>query len=525
MITLSALHLKNFKKFESFDISFNEKINILVGENESGKSTIIEAINIVLNQLYRFSDKSAIRELFNKDCVDKFKNDPTQDNLPEILIEIEFKINADPKTVPNIERFYGCHNVSKEPKYGIRFECVIETEDISVLASEILKGEVPFEYYSLRWTTFAGLPYSINHSIIKYLAIDTSENRGSSAISYFYKTLFMSRFSDEQRRDYRTQLHKQLDALSFAPLGEDRQFTINHSKIILENILSISEKGIPLENRGKGMESLIKTKIAIDKKGEFIDVLSMEEPENHLSHSTLLMMLEELSKLNSQLIVTTHNNLIASRLNIRNIFWINHEKAISLKEIDNKDAKFFEKIDNDNLLTFLLSKKVFLVEGATENLLLPKFYEQITGSTIEKDEITIISCHGISFKRYLSIAQNLNKSVAIITDNDRSEERIKEFENFNQQSKNIQFYVSKDTEKEWTWEASLYANNADKLQQIINVNPKENYVLNGLSFNDKPVLWEMLRKKVESAYCLLKSDVELTIPSYIVDSCIWLKNQ
>lgn len=525
MITLATLHLQNFKKFESFDISFNEKINILVGENESGKSTIIEAINIVLNQLYRFSDRSAIRELFNKDCIDKFKSNPIADNLPRILIEIEFNINEDPQTIPNIERFYGCHNVSEDPKYGIRFECSIETEDLSALASEILKGEVPFEYYSLRWTTFAGLPYSINHSIIKYLAIDTSENRGSSAISYFYKTLFMSRFSDEQRRDYRTQLHKQLDALSFAPLGVDRQFTINHSKIILENILSISEKGIPLENRGKGMESLIKTKIAIDKKGEFIDVLSMEEPENHLSHSTLLMMLEELSKLNSQLIVTTHNNLIASRLNIRNIFWINHAKAISLKDIDENDAEFFEKIDNDNLLTFLLSKKVFLVEGATENLLLPLFYKQVTGSTIEEDEITIISCHGISFKRYLAIAQNLKKSVAVITDNDGSKEKVSEYEKLNQCCENTRIYTSSDTENEWTWEASLYANNADKLQQIIKVKLKDNYELNGVSFNDKPVLWKMLKDKVECAYRLLNSGEELTIPSYIVESCKWLKNQ
>ncbi|EAC6468339.1 TPA_asm: AAA family ATPase, partial [Listeria monocytogenes] len=47
---IKRMHIKGLKKFKDIDIEFNEKINILVGENESGKSTILEAINIVLNQ-------------------------------------------------------------------------------------------------------------------------------------------------------------------------------------------------------------------------------------------------------------------------------------------------------------------------------------------------------------------------------------------------------------------------------------------------------------------------------------------
>ncbi|EAG1620888.1 DUF2813 domain-containing protein [Listeria monocytogenes] len=46
---IKRMHIKGLKKFKDIDIEFNEKINILVGENESGKSTILEAINIVLD--------------------------------------------------------------------------------------------------------------------------------------------------------------------------------------------------------------------------------------------------------------------------------------------------------------------------------------------------------------------------------------------------------------------------------------------------------------------------------------------
>ncbi|EMD0828620.1 AAA family ATPase [Morganella morganii] len=36
--------IKNFKKFREYEIYFDPKRNILVGDNEAGKSTILTAI-------------------------------------------------------------------------------------------------------------------------------------------------------------------------------------------------------------------------------------------------------------------------------------------------------------------------------------------------------------------------------------------------------------------------------------------------------------------------------------------------
>ena len=38
---IKSLHIEGFKKFVSLDVQFNEHMNILVGENEAGKSTIL----------------------------------------------------------------------------------------------------------------------------------------------------------------------------------------------------------------------------------------------------------------------------------------------------------------------------------------------------------------------------------------------------------------------------------------------------------------------------------------------------
>ena len=134
----------------------------------------------------------------------------------------------------------------------------------------------------------------------------------------------------------------------------------------------------------------------------------------------------------SQIILTTHSNMIASRLNLRNVIWIAENHYLSLKNVEPQTSIFFEKADDNEFLQLLLSKKVILVEGATEYLLLPKFYEKKTGRTVENDGISIISCNGISYKRYLEIAEETDKRIAVITDNDHEQTKIEDANEFNQ---------------------------------------------------------------------------------------------
>ena len=48
MSKIKKLKLKNFKRFSKFEVEFRDNLNILAGENESGKSTILSAIDLVL---------------------------------------------------------------------------------------------------------------------------------------------------------------------------------------------------------------------------------------------------------------------------------------------------------------------------------------------------------------------------------------------------------------------------------------------------------------------------------------------
>lgn len=521
---IKLLHIEGFKKFLSLDVPFNEHMNILVGENEAGKSTILDALKIVLNQQYRTADKSVLRDLFNTQMVSDFRANPSLNTLPKICIEVELVL--DPKQ-KNASYFYGevyGNRKQQTEKYGIRFECKYDEELGIGMEQSILEGKIPYEYYSLTWTTFANRPYQSIKRPLNFLSIDTTNGAAASSFNYYNRTLFTSRYDEATRtrvkNEFRTQLDEALEAVNLPPISENRKFGIDSKKVVLETILSVYENSIALENRGSGMESLIKTQIALSRTS-CLDVILMEEPENHLSFSTLQKMLQEISNQqdNSQIILATHNNMIASRLNLNNVLWITSDGVKTLANVDENVAKFFVRADDNAFLQLLLSKKVFLVEGATEFLLLPMFYKQITGHTIEKDGISIISCNGISYKRYLEIAKATDKKIAVITDNDETPKKIMKANDFNQ-SNILQHIFMGATTDEWTWEACIYKVNKKELDKMIPVQPGAEYKFHGKDYG--PVLGYMLKHKVDTAYQMLTSNISFVVPQYIEEAIKWL---
>ena len=58
---IKHMHIEGFKKFYELDVQFNEHMNILVGENEAGKSTILDAIRTVLNQRKRLITRCLLK--------------------------------------------------------------------------------------------------------------------------------------------------------------------------------------------------------------------------------------------------------------------------------------------------------------------------------------------------------------------------------------------------------------------------------------------------------------------------------
>lgn len=457
--------------------------------------------------------------------VEDFEANPSVKTLPKILIEVEFVLDAKTK---NADYFYGeVYGTLKkqDEKFGIRFECRYDELLGAGMEKSILEKKIPYEYYTLTWMTFANNPYQTIRKPLQFLSIDTSNNSTGQSFNSYNRALFTSRYDEVTRakakNDFRTKLIEAFDATKLPELGDNCKFGIDAKKVVLETILSVYDGIIALENRGSGMESLIKTKIAMEKANG-LDVILMEEPENHLSFITLRKMLDDISikQKDSQIIVATHNNMIASRLNLNNVLWITENGVKSLSEVDKNVANFFVKADDNAFLQLLLSNKVFLVEGATEFLLLPQFYKQISGKTIEEDGITVISCNGISYKNYLEIAKKTNKKICVITDNDGKQNKINDAAEFNK-TNILQHIFLGTTTDDWTWEVCLYNLNKTELDNIIEVKSTANYLFHKEDYGQ--VLGKMLNNKVETAYNMIISGKSFNVPQYVKDAIEWLR--
>jgi putative ATP-dependent endonuclease of the OLD family len=352
---IKSLHIRGFKKFEDLTVDFNGHMNIIVGENEAGKSTILEAIKIVLYQMYRSADKAILKDLFNQTQVRKFKDNPSVATLPQISIEIELNLGTD--NPRNIDFCGG------DKRFGIKFECRFNQELGQTIDEFIREGKIPYEYYELSWKTFSGHTYYTVKRPLNLLSIDTSLDSATSSFNYYNKDIFQATFNEAERMDlknkFRTKVESIFEGEAPRKIDDSRKFGIDSKKVILENVLSIFEDDVALENKGSGMENLIKMDIALKKKSE-VDTILIEEPENHLSYTNLRQMLEKIESTHdsSQVILTTHNNLIASRLNLKNVLWITKNEAKSLNDVDEDTAKFFSKADNNSFLQFLLSPQM-----------------------------------------------------------------------------------------------------------------------------------------------------------------------
>ena len=48
-MVLKKLKLKNFRGYRDFEVSFDDAINVIIGRNDIGKSTLLEALEIFFN--------------------------------------------------------------------------------------------------------------------------------------------------------------------------------------------------------------------------------------------------------------------------------------------------------------------------------------------------------------------------------------------------------------------------------------------------------------------------------------------
>jgi len=124
---------------------------------------------------------------------------------------------------------------------------------------------------------------------------------------------------------------------------------------------------VPFHFIGKGEQSNVQIKLAIQNKSHDIDLVMMEEPENHLSHGNLNKLVHyiETQRGDKQLFLTTHSSYVLNKLSIDKICLVQSGYK-RLHKLDSDVVKTLKRLPGYDTLRVALSEKVILVEGPSD---------------------------------------------------------------------------------------------------------------------------------------------------------------
>jgi len=445
---ITKIKLFNYKQFKELSIDLNDDINLLIGDNDSGKSSILEAINLCLTGYYRNQNlrNNLTSEIFNKEVVSEYlKSLKTHNkkNPPTLKIELYVK-DIDASFMGALCSDPGSDNC------GFMYEVALD-EAFRGLYNPWIENEsevksLPIEYYKIEWQTFASHSVSPKLIPLKCSFIDSTNyiyQNGSEAyisrnisnnlepmdqvaLSQKYREALLSFENDETIKNINNKDEIKNSGLN----NKNVSISIhdgNKNDWLNAIVVKLDNMNYPL--LGQGMQSMFKIKLALShKKINEKNLILIEELENHLSFLNLQKFTQEISNMlnGKQLIITTHNSFIINKLNLKNIILINSGDCVKFDNLDPDTQNYFQKLDGYDTMKMFVSNKIILCEGPADELIITKAY-LVKYSKLPQDDGVQIICVGSSVKRFLEISKKLpNTKVSVVLDNDKKLDELKE---------------------------------------------------------------------------------------------------
>lgn len=430
---VKSIKLINFKKFKDDHLEFNDDVNIFVGDNNAGKSTILEALEIVLNNNYRgrpFSTEFT-PDIFNKDAVQQFlASDKSAKHLPNLVIEA---------FIDGVPDYRGANNFQKLDAQGVTvqacFDVTLEDVYADYLKTNPNITSIPVEFYKLEWLDFGWNPIKAVAKKFRALYIDPTRIHPTLGKNQYISTILNTALDKEElvklTLNYREnqQVFNDSGEVKAVNAGLDADHLITDKKLSIaastlpagsiQTGLQLEVDDVPFQFIGKGEQSNVQIKLAIQNKSKDIDLVMMEEPENHLSHTNLNKLVHYIEKQRGakQLFLTTHSSYVLNKLSIDKICLV-QSRYQRLHKLDPDVVKTLKRLPGYDTLRVALSRKVILVEGPSDELVLKKIYYRKYDRLPEQDGIDIIVVRGVGFDTFISVGKEIGTRINVLRDND-----------------------------------------------------------------------------------------------------------
>lgn len=436
---LSHIEISDFRLFTQFQVTFNSALNLIVGENNSGKTALIDAIRYVLDT--NASDWIRIQE-------SDFRRGQTK-------FTIKLKFDA----ITSKQAGVFVQHLTHEPlAEGNKRRSVLYVTLHAELTDQLARGNrlIRTELRSGK----GGDGPNIEREVRNYLSAtylrplrdaeaELTPSRGSrlSQILHSSKTLrdksnvedLLATLVEANRQILKNggisaslgQISRQLKELSFSNSQQCPAIEIiggtdlaalsePEKKQMFRGILEKLQLLIDGQDRyqGLGYNNLLfmaTELLLLEQEQDEFPLLLIEEPEAHLHPQLQMKFLKAIreefggaGKPSLQSILTTHSPNLASKAPLESIIIMAKGEAYPLRlgetELDLADYAFLEKFLDVTKSNLFFAKAVIIVEGDAENILLPTIAD-LLGKPLESFGVSVVNIGNVAFVRYAKIFQ------------------------------------------------------------------------------------------------------------------------
>jgi putative ATP-dependent endonuclease of the OLD family len=469
---ISRLFIKNFRNLRHLDVAIGEGVTCFIGENNSGKTNVFQALRLVLD-----GNISAQRRRLQPDDLTAGLSFTTPEH---VLIAVEFSDFAGRANEEALPFTAVLANGRARLSYRFRPKATVRDALEQIPAGdpvpklkiddyvwEIAAGGDNVDLNAVTWSDSFGTRFSTDNLQQGYLVTvmealrDVESRLAAPRTSPLQQIVEQRKIPDDEQarliehlqtantsinasatiRTLGSQLStsfKEAAGKSFAMgvslgLGEPSFTDISRG-------LRVLLSGYGLDNldpgrNGLGLNNVLYISMLLNYfEGRVAErktagqLLLVEEPEAHLHPQLQRVLLATLQRKNVQVFITTHSTHVTSAVPLSSQVILTSTggptskcaKPTAIPGLEPHDVADLERYLDATRSSLLYARKVLLVEGPAEQFVIPPLVKKVLGIDLDEEGISIVPIFGTHFASYAKLfgLGGIQKKCAILTDGD-----------------------------------------------------------------------------------------------------------
>ena len=454
---LNRLKIENFRGIASLEIELDRNITVLIGENNSGKTTVLEALRFGLDTIksdrtcnfseYDFHRHDGCKELPSSlPIVLTFHFEESKEHLwPDYITQSLNEVIVGDEYSTIKLRFTGYFDKSDgELKQSW---CFLDDAENAMVGKQGLTKDLrrlrPFFFQTALRAAKDEFHGQATYwsSFLKNKDIDESSRKALEEELHTVNQKIVDAHSsfkdvtDEVKQISELVSVGKADSVSVDPSPADVYKSLRYTEV---NLLTGSNVKVPIRSHGEGTQSLsvlllfsayLKTRLKADFDKFAEPIIAIEEPEAHLHPNAVRALWALIQTLPGQKIIATHSGDILSEVPVWNLRRMNNAtpgecKSIPFELLTREELRKLNHHVRRNRGELLFARTWLLVEGETDVSIFVECAD-ILGIDLHKNGIRVVECSqaggpGI----FINVADALGIKWHFVADNDQGGQKF-----------------------------------------------------------------------------------------------------